>query len=667
MEPHRTNTALVLVDVQNDFLDRRELVPSLSDFISGANRLLRIANDAGWPIYEVRTIVRADGSNAMPHWQSGGLKCVENTAGSLPPDGLDLSGLSVDFIGKQFHNPFHQPHLLQALSSRDIKSLVISGVHTHACIRETAVAAYAYGFHVTVVEDAVASYDSAMADQTLTWLRGRIANILSTSELLKYASSNQRQSHSPTVTPAPVISAPRFIHKSPSDQTRVLFEVQASSEEYIDSHLRRICASQRDWESTPYSTRQRALALWADHLERDSAAIEQELINSLGKPRRDALAEIGYGLALIREMAVANLASESHEHSSIMQRAAGVILAITPWNNPFAIAVGKLAPALLFGNSVVWKPAVEAHLITELILKSLQNTGLSEFVVSITGSGEVAERLVRQSKVSAVTFTGSVEIGERLASLCGSLFKPFQGELGGNNAALVWEGADLEFAAQDLAKSMFSFAGQRCTAIRRVIVKQSLAADFEKLLISAVTSLRVGDPNDPATDCGPVLNSTRLNWLQSRFAECIEAGDCSSLVSAPISKQDLEFGSYFPPTILKIDLEASTGPSGIAWCDEWFAPVAFYTTCSTLEQAIARHNSVDHGLLGVIYSNNEADIKAFCETASVGMISINKARPSFSARGPFVGWGRSGFGAPEHGRWNREFYSRTQVVMTSSH
>lgn len=645
-------SALLIVDVQEDFLEHAALVACREALIASINQLIGFAKAEHWPIVSITTVIRPDGADAMPHWRSSPLKCVAGTAGASLASDLDELGSHHYVIEKQFFSPFINPQLLDLLCGLGVSHVVVAGVHTHACVRETAVGAYSNHFEVTVIEDAVGSYDSTAASHTIEWLRNRVAAVITVKQLIESVGDNEPDfTDSEITTGKPVC----LTHYAPMSLQEPLFQLHHSSGADLEQKLGAVTAAADYWSTATIERRLAVLGEWLNHLAAHREELVAALISNLGKPRRDAESEVMYGLALVQSTIESAVIHEQREDLTVHYRPHGTVLAITPWNNPFAIAVGKLAPALAFGNTVAWKPAFQATDVSNLVMACLARSGLQSHVAVFDGGADIAQQLVKNPSVSAVTFTGSVAAGESLAQLCGQLFKPFQGELGGNNGAIVWSDADPVSAAMDLAVAMFSFAGQRCTAIRRLVVADGIYSEFCDALRQAVQRLIVGDPSLDDTDCGPMVSAERVKWLRAQVAALEKRGGklvAKSDIAPPYASHD----TFFAPSVY-----ANVQSSDPAWREEWFGPAVLVNRVQNWQEAIAAHNVTPHGLVGVIYTNKQSLVEEFTLRANVGMVSVNRARPSFSPAGPFIGWGRSAAGIPEHGRWNRDFYTKAQV------
>jgi acyl-CoA reductase-like NAD-dependent aldehyde dehydrogenase len=404
----------------------------------------------------------------------------------------------------------------------------------------------------------------------------------------------------------------------------------------------------------PLSERATRIEGWAKIIARDRDKWVGALIREVGKPRIDAQGELSYTLALLES--VCELLREGDEFGHVRYRPHGTVALITPWNNPFAIPIGKIAPALGFGNTVFWKPALPASALARAMHSSLSEVGLDGMVEVVTGDATTGRLVAEWPTIRAVSFTGSVPVGRELAHACGRLMRPLQAELGGNNAAIVLGDADLSAVARDLASAMFSFAGQRCTAIRRVIVTRDIREAFAVALKSSVEALKVGLPADPQTQVGPVITKERQGELLAAIAESRSRG--GRVLTGGTNHPGLpESGCWVSPTVMT-DLPAGSPVAA----KEMFGPLVALMEASDFDEALSIHNRGEHGLLGSLFSNDREKQARFRTEAQAGLLVINQARPAFAGSGPFVGWKASGFGPPEHGRWNRDFYTRVQAV-----
>ena len=618
-------SALLLVDCQEDYLAREGLQPPREVLVAAIAEGLAAARAKGWPVIHIRTLVAPDGANAMPH-RRGAPEAVAGTAGAEPPPELREKG-GEPVLAKRFFSAFDAEGLEEALRERGVERLVLAGVHSHACIQASALDAYARAFEVAIPADLVGSDDPAHGARALAWLDGRSATVGTSAFILGTAARPWR-------------------HRNPCDWDEVLGEVEVAGAEDVARAAERLAGV----PLMPLAERAAALGAWHGDLSDTRAIWVEALIRDLGKPRRDAEGEVAYGLDLLAQVAATIADEEEAAGRRVRYRPHGIAGLVTPWNNPFAIPLAKLAPALAFGNRALWKPALPGSRIAGLLHRSLERCGLAERVSLVTGDAATGQAVLGHSDL--VSFTGSVAVGRPVVAEAARRGIPVQAELGGSNAAIVDASADLDAAAEDLAAAVFSFAGQRCTAIRRLVVLESIAEPFVARLVEAVRSLKAGGPGDAATQIGPVIDKDR----QRTFLDLAQAGG-AVLAGGGVPAGVPEAGCWMEPTLL-----ADVPPGHPLLTGEVFGPLAAIIRVPDLAAGIAAHNATGMGLLGALFSSDENSRKRFLAEAEAGLLSINRARPPFAAEGPFTGWKESGYGVPEHGRWNRDFYTRAQAV-----
>jgi alpha-ketoglutaric semialdehyde dehydrogenase len=334
-------------------------------------------------------------------------------------------------------------------------------------------------------------------------------------------------------------------------------------------------------------------------------------------------------------------------------RPLGVIAMVTPWNNPVAIPLGKIAPALAYGNTVVWKPSPAGSGLAVKLMEYLHEAGLPPGVVNLVcGDRATALTLMADSDVDGVTITGSPAAGCSAQDICGRRHIPLQAELGGNNPAIIWSDCDLHRAAAKVADAAFAFAGQRCTANRRVIVDARVYDCFLDSVQASVAALVCGDPIDPNTRVGPLISMDKRHDV----AALVERASPASAAVLTSHKTKLA-GAYFPPTIICCD-----DPMQEVVQEETFGPVLVVQRAKDWDHAMRLCNGVRQGLVASLFSNSKELQERFLEDAQAGILKINMATADANVEAPFGGWKASGIGPPEHGTSNREFYTRAQAA-----
>ncbi|MEQ1842426.1 MAG: aldehyde dehydrogenase family protein, partial [Verrucomicrobiales bacterium] len=345
----------------------------------------------------------------------------------------------------------------------------------------------------------------------------------------------------------------------------------------------------------------------------------------------------------------------SGEGAIVRRMPHGVVAVITPWNNPVYLPLGKILPAILAGNGVVWKPAPETNGIAQTIIEILHASGCPhELVQMIPGDARTGRSIMAHHCVDAVTMTASDAAGFSASEICGSRRIPLQAELGGNNAAIVLADADLTSAASKIASGAFEMSGQRCTANRRAIVESKCLAGFLNLLKVAMAGLCSGNPLDPETVIGPLVSRERRIKVAGMIRRAIADGH--TVVQSTFD-EERNGPSYFPPTLVLCD-----DPSHEIVREETFGPVLVIQSVENLEEALERCNAVRQGLAAAIFSTNKESIGHFLREARAGILKVNRSTADASVDVPFGGWKASGIGPAEHGEADLEFYFRTQTV-----
>jgi acyl-CoA reductase-like NAD-dependent aldehyde dehydrogenase len=251
--------------------------------------------------------------------------------------------------------------------------------------------------------------------------------------------------------------------------------------------------------------------------------------------------------------------------------------------------------------------------------------------------------------------TGSTLTGRRAAALCAELGKPVQAELGGNNAAIVLADCDLEAEAQGLAQAAFSFAGQRCTAIRRIVVEERILARFTEALVTATRALVVGDPERAETQVGPLISPEHRDALAAAIARAAAGGARVLCGGGP--PPGPTHGCFFLPTLV-----AGLAPQAPLVQEESFAPLAIVLPAADLDAAIEIANGVPQGLVAALCTRDAAAREVFARRVEAGILKLEPGVLAVHPEAPFGGWKASRIGPPEHGEWDREFYARPQAV-----
>jgi benzaldehyde dehydrogenase (NAD) len=330
----------------------------------------------------------------------------------------------------------------------------------------------------------------------------------------------------------------------------------------------------------------------------------------------------------------------------------GVIGTITPWNSPSVLGMRVVAPALALGNAVVLKPDPQTPIIGGAMFQAVfREAGLPDGLLQIVvGGADVGEALVTDPNVSLVSFTGSTAAGRRVGELAGGRLKKVSLELGGNNAFIVLDDADLDAATSAGAFSAFQFQGQVCFAAGRHIVHESLASDYVDALRDKAQQLRMGDPYREDVQLGPIVNEKQVKRVDDIVRRSVDGG--ARLVTGGSHE-----GLFYQPTVL-----ADVTQDLPAWTDEIFGPVAPVTSFRTDEEALALANNSEYGLVGTVYSRSISRGLSVAHRIKAGMVHVNDGPLNDEATIPFGGTGMSGNGSRYGGEANLDNFTEWQWV-----
>lgn len=417
------------------------------------------------------------------------------------------------------------------------------------------------------------------------------------------------------------------------------------------------------WRATPPPARGEILRRAADLLERRAEDIGRDLTREEGKTIGEAIGETRRAVAIFRYYAGQTLEPDGETYPSsaagfllfARREPLGVVTAITPWNFPIAIPAWKIAPALAYGNTVVWKPAELVPLTAVHVVRALVDAGLPAGVLNLVlGSGaQIGEVLVTHPAVDAVTFTGSNAVGRAIQSAATTAGKKVQLEMGGKNPAVVLADADLDHAAEQVARGAFMSAGQKCTATSRVIVERRALAAFSERLVDRARTWKVGDPLAPDTIVGPLVSAERLRSVREYVD--VASADGGRLLAG--GDAGLAEGHFLRPTIVT-DVPATSR----ATREEIFGPVALMVPADSYEEALAMANDTPFGLSASLFTRDLGRALMFARDMRAGVVKVNQETAGLELQLPFGGMKESSSGSREQGRAAREFFTEWKTV-----
>jgi acyl-CoA reductase-like NAD-dependent aldehyde dehydrogenase len=434
-------------------------------------------------------------------------------------------------------------------------------------------------------------------------------------------------------------------------------ELQQAGVEETDAAVARAKAAFPAWRAVPPSDRARLLRRLATLVEENGEELARIETRNVGKPISDSRGEVGMVADVFHFYAGA---VDKHHGETIpvaggvdltFREPLGVVGLIVPWNFPLNISSWKLGPALACGNTVVLKPAELTPLSALRLAELALEAGIPEGVVNvIAGKGSiVGRRLVEHPDVAKIGFTGSTEVGRSVMEGAAATIKRVTLELGGKSANVIFADADLEAAAAAAPYAVFDNAGQDCCARSRILVQKSVYDRFLDYLVEATRGVRVGDPEDEATEMGPLISAEHRDKV---------AGYAADTVSAFRGEVPEGAGFWFPCTIV----EASNDDRVAR--DEVFGPVAAVIPFADEDDAIRLANDTPYGLSGSIWTQNGARGLRVARAIDAGVLSLN-ANTSVRVQTPFGGFKQSGFGR-ELGMHALEGYSEIKNVFVAT-
>ncbi len=417
-------------------------------------------------------------------------------------------------------------------------------------------------------------------------------------------------------------------------------EVPSMSESEAMDALRRAAAAQKKWAKKSFAERARLVLAFRqqllDHIDELAELISKEN----GKTRQEAIsmelmpiADLSTYFAKRAEKILApkpiKLHLLKHKRSYVQFRPRGVVLIISPWNFPFSITYGEVCMALMAGNSVVIKPASLTPLIISRGAKLFHDAGIDpDLVQVVTAPGRVASKMIETGLANYVNFTGSVETGKKVAEICGKMLIPCSMELGGKDALIACEDADLERAARGVVWGGFANAGQVCASVERVYAVGKIYEPLVKRVVELTKELRMGNPLDDNTDVGAMCDPGQLEIVEKQVKAALAQGAKALTGGArPEGK-----GQFYPPTVL-VDVNEEME----AIKDETFGPTLPIMKVVSEEEAIQRANNSRFGLNAYVFTEDVAKGRRIAEQLEAGTIMVNDVL--FTHAAPETPWG----------------------------
>ncbi|MBI3922540.1 MAG: aldehyde dehydrogenase family protein [Armatimonadetes bacterium] len=454
---------------------------------------------------------------------------------------------------------------------------------------------------------------------------------------------------------------------NPADKDDVVGLFQASSREDVKHAAQAAAEEFSGWAALSGPQRGSFLYKAADALESRLEDVARSLSREEGKTLMEARGETARGVTILRYYAAEVMNPQGDVIPSVNAKSLvytsrvplGPVAVITPWNFPIAIPLWKIAPALAYGNTVVFKPASLAPLTGLNVVKALQDGGLPPGVLNmVTGSGaSTGEELVKNPFIKGVSFTGSNEIGREIATWAVNKGAKFQLEMGGKNPVIVMPDCDMDQAVELTVSGAMRSAGQKCTATSRAIVLDDILEEFTERVVDRVKQLKLGPATDESAYLGPLVSQEQ----QQRVLTYIERGKGQgalllaggkALTGAPFDQ-----GFYVEPTVF-----GNVNEDMIISQDEIFGPVLCITSAANLDHALKIANGVRYGLSASLFTRDLNAAMEFARRIDAGLVRINGETSGVEPQAPFGGMKASSSHSREQGQSAKEFYTEIKTV-----
>ncbi|MED1738621.1 aldehyde dehydrogenase family protein [Bacillus swezeyi] len=458
---------------------------------------------------------------------------------------------------------------------------------------------------------------------------------------------------------------------NPADIRDVVGLVQKSSEQDVDRAVEAAMQAKTDWRKLSGAERGQYLYKTADIMEQRLDEIAECATREMGKPLPEAKGETARGIAILRYYAGEGMRKTgdvipSTDKSAFMYTdrvPLGVVGVISPWNFPVAIPIWKMAPALIYGNTVVIKPATETAVTCLKVISCFEEAGIPFGVVNaVTGPGSAAgRRLAEHPDVNGITFTGSNQTGKTIGRTAFERGAKYQLEMGGKNPVIIANDADLDLAVEAVISGAFRSTGQKCTATSRVIVLSDIYDLFKEKLLQQTKKITIGDSLKEDVWMGPIASKQQLDNCLTYIEKGKQEGADLIFGGERLTAGKYENGYYIRPAIF----DHVTSRMSIAQ-EEIFGPVIALIKTDTLPEALETANDVEFGLSASIFTQNIGHMLSFIEDIEAGLIRVNAESAGVELQAPFGGVKRSSSHSREQGEAAKEFFTAVKTVFIKS-
>ena len=452
-----------------------------------------------------------------------------------------------------------------------------------------------------------------------------------------------------------------IISTSPQRPDDVVVSVEETEPAAVRLAAQAARKAQADWVDAGAAGRAKALSQAADAVQGAADELAALAVREVGKPLAEARAEVARSVSILRYYAQQPYEETGATHNPsgagllfTTRRPRGVAGLVTPWNFPFAIPLWKAAPALAYGNAVLLKPAEPATACAVRLAELITPFLPADLVAVLPGGADTGQAVVEEADV--VSFTGSTAVGRAVVAATAQRGVAVQAEMGGQNPAIVLPDADLHATARSIAAAVAGYAGQKCTATKRVIVVGD-PAPFTEALVEAVRALAVGDPAREDVAVGPVIDSAARDRVLAAAASVEAAGGRLLAGGTPLG----EAGWFVAPTVAE-----GLAEDHLLETEEVFGPICSISHAANLDQAVSRANRVRHGLVAALYTRDLAGALDAVSRLSAGLIKVNAPTTGVDFYLPFGGVKASGYGPKEQGKSAVDIYTSVHTVTVEA-
>jgi len=453
--------------------------------------------------------------------------------------------------------------------------------------------------------------------------------------------------------------------RNPANLDEILGRGYLASAAHADAAITAANTALHEWAGMPAPKRGEIVERAGDILKAEMDDVARLLTREEGKTFTDAKGEVyraynvlNYTAGQSRRVGGVTIPSElPRNFAYTMRQPLGVVALITPWNFPIAIPAWKIAPALVAGNTVVFKPSSTTPLTAARLVEIFERAGLPAGVLNLLvgSSADVGEMLMKDRRIRGISFTGSSENGTQIYTTCANRGIKAQCEMGGKNPVVVLEDADLTLACEGIVSGAFGSTGQRCTATSRAILQDSIADEIISKMADKVSKWKVGNGLESDVQMGPLVSEQQMKTVEHYIDVGKKEG--GSVVTGGGRPSGVPRGYYLQPTIFD-----HVSPDSLIAREEIFGPVLSVIRARDYEEALQFANSSEYGLTSSIYTNDAGKIFDFCERVETGMVHVNSPTVGGEAQIPFGGVKSSGVGEREQGPTVLDFYTDVKVV-----